>query len=157
MCFLSFQRKYNLFQPHPTYHCIKSEQIQLKLSLHLLAFLLVVLMSQRILREPSAENSLFLEKHLMDAPETAEGETSDNYREDFVFNVEGNCTENYTGRQPYPPTMPNFSGCKVRQYNPDILEREWKDLGLSLHLLAEGRWRHSRFFLEKPGKIGLIF
>ena len=133
----------------------------------------------------------------MDAPETAEGETSDNYREDFVFNVEGNCTENYTGRQPYPPTllspaifhlydqrmtntnthkhgcadddsheihtnrlflsMPNFSGCKVRQYNPDILEREWKDLGLSLHLLAEGRWRHSRFFLEKPGKIGLIF
>ena len=62
-------------------------------------------MTLRILREPAAQDPLFLEKHLMDAPEAAKGEATDDDGQDIVLDKQGKRTECEAGHQPDPPTL----------------------------------------------------
>ena len=55
--------------------------------------------------KPAPENTFFLEEHLVDAPEAAEGETADNDGQDIVLDEQGKCAKDKAGHQPDPPAL----------------------------------------------------
>ena len=62
-------------------------------------------MPLRILREPAAQDPFFLEEHLVDAPETAEGEAADDDGKDIVLNKQGERGKSHACHQPHPPAL----------------------------------------------------
>ena len=74
-----------------------------KFDAHLRPFLLIIGMALGILREPAFEHALFLEKHLVDAPEAGKGEPANDGGGNLVLDQQGGGYAPKAHYQPNPP------------------------------------------------------
>ena len=67
---------------------------------------LIVFVSLGVFGEPSPKDSLFLQEHLVDAPEAAESKAADDDGQNVIVHKQGKPAEQQPGYQPHPPALP---------------------------------------------------